>query len=95
VKLLLAAAAAVLAGLGAGLVATAAPAAACPNGTVPTDFPGVCVSGGSGGSAAVPADTSGGGAVIGAAPGQLPSVDGVPCTPQKIGTCIGLSESQG
>lgn len=79
--------------IGAGMCASAAPAAACPYGTVPSDFSGVCVSGPSGGDATVPPDTSPAGAVFGGAPGELPSVDGVPCTPQQLGTCIGLAES--
>lgn len=74
-----------------GACATAAPAAACPSGTVPSDFAGVCVSGGStGGQVVPPAHT---GAVFGGGPNELPSVDGIPCTPQQLGTCIGLSES--
>ena len=37
----------------------------------------------------------GGGAVIGGGPNQLPTVNGIPCTPERIGTCIGLIQSQG
>ena len=87
--------------VGAGLSASAAPAWACPSGTVPTDFAGVCVSGQAGAGAPVngqltaPAMSPGHGAVMGSGPNSLPSVDGIPCTPQKIGTCIGLTESQG
>lgn len=97
--------------VGGALCATAAPALACPAGTVPSDFPGVCEAGAPGGpmTADGPADGSadgpmpaggsmpvgGGGAVLGGGPEELPSVDGVPCTPQKIGTCLGLMESQG
>lgn len=87
--------------VGGALCATAAPALACPAGTVPSDFPGVCEAGAPGGpmTADGPADgpmpVSGGGAVLGGGPEELPSVDGVPCTPQKIGTCLGLMESQG
>ena len=89
--------------VGGALCATAAPALACPAGTVPSDFPGVCEAGAPGGpmtaDGPMPAGGSmpvaGGGAVLGGGPEELPSVDGVPCTPQKIGTCLGLMESQG
>jgi hypothetical protein len=81
--------------VGSGLFATAAPASACPYGTVPSDFSGVCVSGTSGGPTNVPVAPSHTGAVYGGGPNQLPTVDGIPCTPQNLGTCIGLSESQG
>lgn len=80
---------------GAGLVATAAPAAACPFGTVPSHFDGVCVSGSTGAQAAAPAAPSGTGAVIGGGINQLPTVNGIPCTPEHLGTCIGLIQSQG
>jgi hypothetical protein len=77
---------------------TAPTAAACPSGTVPTDFSGVCVSGGEPDgqpvNGVIPAPI-GEGAIISGGPDSLPSVDGVPCTPQQIGRCIGLSESQG
>ena len=88
--------------VGGALCATAAPALACPAGTVPSDFPGVCEAGAPGGpmtaDGPMPAGGPmpvGGGAMLGGGPEQLPSVDGVPCTPQKIGTCLGLMESQG
>ena len=88
--------------VGGALCATAAPALACPAGTVPSDFPGVCEAGAPGGPMAadgpMPAGGPmpvGGGAMLGGGPEELPSVDGVPCTPQKIGTCLGLMESQG
>jgi hypothetical protein len=76
------------------MCATAAPASACPFGTVASDFSGVCVSGGTGGDEAVPADTADAGAEFGGGPNELPSVDGVPCGPWQLGTCIGLAESQ-
>ena len=79
--------------IGAGACATAAPAAACPYGTVPSDFAGVCVSGQSGGGQVIPPDPSQSGAVISGGPDELPSVDGIPCTPQQLGACIGLAES--
>ena len=81
--------------VGAGLCATAAPASACPNGTVPSDYAGVCVSGTSGGGQAVAPAPPQTGAVYGGGPNELPTVDGIPCTPQHLGTCIGLSMSQG
>ena len=80
--------------LGAVACATASPAAACPSGTVPTDFAGVCVSGQSGGPQVVPPAPAHVGAVFAGGPNELPSVDGIPCTPQHLGTCIGLAESQ-
>lgn len=90
---------AVLVGLsGVALCATAAPAQACPYGTVPSHFPGVCESGQSGGlgpNAQVVTPVQAGGAQISGGPGELPRVNGVPCTPQNVGTCIGLMQSQG
>jgi len=78
--------------IGAGACVAAAPAAACPYGTVASDFSGVCVSSGSGSQAVPPAPPETG-AVFGGGPNELPSVDGIPCTPQQLGTCIGLTES--
>jgi hypothetical protein len=76
----------------------AAPAYACPWGTVPSHFDGVCVSGqsqGSGPQAVAPQTTnSGSGAQITQSVGGLQTVNGIPCTPQHIGTCIGLIQSQ-
>lgn len=78
------------------LYATAPTAMACPSGTVPTDFGGVCVSGGEPGGQPVNGELPAvGGAVFGGGVDSLPSVDGIPCTPQHLGTCIGLTESQG
>ena len=34
------------------------------------------------------------GPVIGGGQYGLPTVNGIPCTPEKIGTCIGLIQSQ-
>lgn len=79
----------------ASLVVTAAPASACPYGTVPSDFAGVCVSGTAGGSPVVPNTAPGTGAVFGGGINQLPTVNGIPCTPEHLGTCIGLAQSQG
>ena len=78
--------------IGAGACVTAAPAAACPYGTVPSDFSGVCVSSGDG-SAGVPVAPPQTGAVFGGGYNELPTVDGIPCTPWQLGTCIGLAES--
>lgn len=82
------------------LSATAPIAMACPSGTVATDFSGVCVSGGQPDGQPVNGElpaTAGsiGGADISGGLNGLPSVDGIPCTPQRIGTCIGLAQSQG
>jgi hypothetical protein len=79
--------------IGAGACVTAPPASACPYGTVSSDFSGVCVSGGTGGDAVVPPAPMQTGAGFSGGPNELPSVDGIPCTPQQLGTCIGLSES--
>lgn len=81
------------------VLAPAAVATGCPYGTVPTSFSGVCVQGQSGafgsqGTVVAP-QASQPGAQISGTPGGLQSVDGVPCTPQHIGTCIGLQQSQG
>lgn len=85
--------------LGPFVVASPASAESCPPGTKPTRFDGVCVSGGSGGGAIAPPlpvlNSPGSGAVISSPPGQLPSVNGIPCTPEHLGTCIGLTQSQG
>ena len=80
--------------VGAGLCATAIPASACPYGTVPSDFSGVCVSSGTGPQAVPPAPPDSG-AVFGGGFNELPTVDGIPCTPWQLGTCIGLAQSQG
>jgi hypothetical protein len=81
--------------IGSGAYVTAAPAMACPYGTVPSDFAGVCVSGGTNGGPVVPVAPPHVGAVFSGGPNELPSVNGIPCTPQQLGTCIGLAESGG
>lgn len=79
----------------------AAPASAkdCPSGTVPTHFDGVCVQGQAGGFGApgltVPPDSSAPGAVVVDNPNGFGSVSGIPCSPEHMGTCIGLQQSQG
>lgn len=85
----------------AGVLGVTAPTAmACPSGTVATDFSGVCVSGGEpdgqpvNGELPAPIGAFDGPAISGGFNG-LPSVDGIPCTPQQLGTCIGLAQSQG
>jgi ABC-type oligopeptide transport system substrate-binding subunit len=79
-------------------VTAAAPAYACPWGTVPSHFEGVCVKGTANGSGpqSVPPQTSnsGTGAQITQSVGGLQTVNGIPCTPEHIGTCIGLIQSQ-
>ena len=87
--------------VGGGLCVTAPSASACPYGTVPTSFDGVCVSGQSGGGSAPAGQLGGspvgsaGGPKFGGGPNQLPTINGIPCTPQNVGTCIGLAQSQG
>jgi hypothetical protein len=80
-------------------VAPSAVAKECPYGTVATSFDGVCVQGQAGGFGApgsvLPPQASPPGADIVANPNQIPSVEGIPCTPQHCGTCIGLQQSQG
>jgi hypothetical protein len=79
----------------------ASPAAAkdCPYGTVPTKFDGVCVQGQAGGFGApgvvVPPQAGSTGAVVVDNPNGFGSVNGIPCTPEHLGTCIGLQQSQG
>lgn len=85
--------------LSVGAVSMSAPALACPYGTMPSHFEGVCVAGQSRGggpqSVAPQTGNSGsGGANITGGVGSLQSVNGIPCTPQHIGTCIGLIQSQ-
>ena len=80
----------------AGQLAVAAPAEAkrCPSGTVQTKFDGVGVSGSSGGGAVAPPvmAPSAGGPKVQNLPGQLPSVNGVPCTIEHYGTCIAMTQ---
>ena len=87
--------------VGAGLSFAAAPAQACPYGTVQSNFEGVCVSG-QGGGGAMPAGQipaavvpNSGPSIMGGGPNELPTVRGIPCTPQNVGTCIGLMQSAG
>jgi len=86
----------VMGSLSAGALSVAAPAFACPYGTVASHFDGVCVAGhGSGGAPqAVPPQTGSRGAQVTGGVGSLQSVNGIPCTPEHYGTCIGLIQSQ-
>ena len=79
-----------------GQLAVAAPAEAkrCPSGTTSTKFDGVCVArGGSGGQVAPPVMApSTGDAVIQNRPGQLPTVNGIPCNIDNWATCWAMSQ---
>lgn len=80
--------------IGSAACVTAAPASACPYGTQASAFSGVCVSGGTDGDKAIP-NAPDVGASYGGGPNELPSVNGVPCTPWQLGSCIGMAESEG
>ncbi|MEZ0049161.1 hypothetical protein ABIA30_000151 [Mycobacterium sp. MAA66] len=85
--------------LSAGALSASAPAFACPYGTVPSHFSGVCTAGqaGNAGPQAVPPQTTNSGsngAQITQSVGGLQTVNGIPCTPEHQGTCIGLIQSQ-
>jgi hypothetical protein len=81
------------------VMASPAVAKDCPYGTVPTKFDGVCVQGQAGGFGApgvvVPPSSGSTGAQVVNNPNGFGSVNGVPCTPEHMGTCIGLQQSQG
>lgn len=92
-----------------GSLAVAAPAAAdddCPYGTSPTHFSGVCVAGASGargggaagGAGAQPPAVnppSNGSTGTTTLPGSgIATVNGIPCTREHIGTCIGMQQNQ-
>lgn len=76
-----------------GQLAVAAPAEAkrCPSGTVPTKFEGVCTAGSSGGLAPPVLPPSSGPQVV-SAPGQIPTVNGIPCTIEHYGTCLAMTQ---
>jgi hypothetical protein len=74
----------------AGSLVVAAPASACPYGTTESRFEGVCVAGGPGNIAVSPQGPSGNNIVQN--PGQLATVNGIPCTPENYGTCLALSQ---
>lgn len=77
-----------------GQLAVAAPAEAkrCPSGTVQSKFEGVCVKGAAGGVAPPVLPPSSGGARISNLPGQLPTVNGIPCTIEHYSTCYAMSQ---
>lgn len=78
-------------------VILAAPASAkpCPSGTSATKWEGVCTKHGSNAPAFLPPGSRAPGANVVQSPGQLPTVNGIPCTPEHLGTCIGMQQSQG
>jgi hypothetical protein len=77
------------------LAASPAAAADCPPGTVASSFAGVCTQGADpSGGVVLPPQVAPPSANVVNNPNGLSSVDGVPCTPQKIGKCIALQESQ-
>lgn len=93
---------AILVGAGAiaislGSVAFAAPAMACPPGTVQTHFSGVCTAGQGGGAApqiVAPVQSGAGGHDISTIPGTgITSVDGIPCNLNHQSTCQGLLQN--
>ncbi|KAA0081815.1 hypothetical protein CIW52_19045 [Mycolicibacterium sp. P9-64] len=71
-------------------VVLAAPASACPYGTTASRFEGVCVAGGPGNIAVSPSGGGSSGQIVNN-PGQVASVNGIPCTPEHYGTCLALS----
>jgi hypothetical protein len=75
----------------AGSLVVAAPASACPYGTTESRFEGVCVAGGPGNIAVSPVGPSTGQIVQN--PGQVATVQGIPCTPEHYGTCLALSQA--
>ena len=79
---------------GAAPLVVAAPASACPWGTVERSA-GVCTQGNQYGGPVIPPQASPPGAIIDPNFNGYGSVNGIPCTPEHIGTCIGLSQSQG
>ncbi|WP_029366114.1 hypothetical protein [Mycobacterium sp. UM_WWY] len=85
---------AVAAALGQLVFASQADAKPCPSGTVPSKFEGVCVSGPSGGGVVPVLTPASEGSGVVNAPGQLPSVNGIPCTIEHYGTCLALSQQQ-
>jgi hypothetical protein len=76
------------------IFASSASAQTCPYGTSPTKWPGVCAKSGSNAPAFLPPGSTPAGQVV-QRPNELPSVNGIPCTPEHLSTCIGISQSQG
>ncbi|AGB20847.1 hypothetical protein Mycsm_00394 [Mycobacterium sp. JS623] len=77
-----------------GSIAVAAPASAdtCPWGTVPR-FDGVCTQGHSGGAPPAGITVPPQGADIVSLPGQYPTVNGIPCSQEHLGTCYAMSQN--
>jgi hypothetical protein len=81
--------------LTSGSLVFAAPASAdCPNGTVPTRFPGVCTAGQSGGQqipqAIGPSDVT-----TNFQPNQIPTMNGIPCNLWHANTCWAMAQNGG
>jgi hypothetical protein len=76
-----------------GSLAVASPAAAdsCPYGTV-ARFDGVCTQGQGGAPPPVGITVPQQGASVVTMPGQLPTVNGIPCTEQHFATCYAMSQ---
>ena len=77
--------------LGSLTVASPAAADGCPYGTVQR-FNGVCTSGQGGAPPPVGITVPQQGADIVSAPGQLPTVNGIPCTEKHFSTCYAMSQ---
>lgn len=83
------------------LAASPAQAKECPWGTTQTRFEGVCTqaptmgAGASGGGLVVPPSASPPGAPFIPNPNGVGTVLGIPCTPENLGKCIALQQSQG
>lgn len=75
------------------ILASPASAKPCPSGTSPTKWEGVCAKSGSNAPAFLPPGSTPGGEVV-QNTGQLPSVGGIPCTPEHYATCMGMQQSQ-
>ena len=82
----------IMGSLSVGALSASAPALACPYGTVASHFNCVCVSGQAPGAGpqAVPPQTGSTGPKVTQGVGGLQTVNGIPCTPEHLGTCIGL-----
>jgi hypothetical protein len=77
-----------------GSLAVASPASAdgCPYGTVPTRFPGVCTQGQASGPppAAITVPQQGSDPAM--MPGQLATINGIPCNQEHFATCYAMSQ---
>lgn len=74
------------------ILASSASAQTCPSGTSPTRWEGVCAKSGSNAPSFLPPGSTPGGGVV-QRPNELPSVGGIPCTPEHYGTCLALQQS--